>query len=230
MIEFIATKETHEIISIDRKNASKNGKIYGPVKEMIVSYDELIVLLYVSMEHREQQEETQKKQAAVESFINDKYKSYIDDKVKYYHTDAIKKSTDPNKPIRFTHCSLLISRIVTVRAFDAHHCPGSCMFLFEMFEGSGDHLDSFFSMLHTGDFRYNEDMKSDLKNLKDPIPSLTLLHVDDTCYYRNDKGEMYRTLTKDEAIENIRQLIKARQKDNIKCYEFQLHRIEKSEM
>ena len=42
--------------------------------------------------------------------------------------------------------------------------------------------------------------------------------------------QMNRTLTKEEAIENIRQLIKARQKDNIKCYEFQLHRIEKSEM
>lgn len=61
------------IISIDRKNASKNGKIYGPVKEMIVSYDELIVLLYVSMEHREQEEEAQKKQeTAVESFISGK--------------------------------------------------------------------------------------------------------------------------------------------------------------
>lgn len=219
------------IISIDRKNASKNGKIYGPVKEMIVSYDELIVLLYVSMEHREQEEEAQKKQeTAVESFISGKYKSYKDDKIKIYHTDAIKKPTDPNKPIRFTHCSPLISRIVTVRAFNAHHCPGSCMFLFEMFEGSGNHFESFFSMLHTGDFRYNEDMESELKNLKDPIPSLTLLHVDDTCYHRNDKGQLYRTLTKEEAIENIKQLIKARQKDNIKCYEFQLHRIEKSEM
>ncbi|KAK8830456.1 hypothetical protein WA577_000452, partial [Blastocystis sp. JDR] len=213
-----ATEETHKIISIDRKNASKNGIIYGPVKKMIVSDDELIVLLYVS---KEQKEGTQKKQeAAVESFINDKYKSYIDGKVKYYHTDAIKESTDPKKPIR----------IVTVRAFNAHHCPGSCMFLFEMFEGSGDHLDSFFSMFHTGDFRYNENMEKDFKNLKNPIPNLTLLHVDDTCYYRNDKGQMYRTLTKDEAIENIRQLIKARQKDNIKCYEFQLHRIEKSEI
>ena len=223
MIKFIATEETHKIISIDRKNASKNGIIYGPVKKMIVSDDELIVLLYVSKEQKKQE-------AAVESFINDKYKSYIDDKVKYYHTDAIKESTDPKKPIRFTHCSLLISRIVTVRAFNAHHCPGSCMFLFEMFEGSGNHFESFFSMLHTGDFRYNENMEKDFKNLKNPIPNLTLLHVDDTCYYRNDKGQMYRTLTKDEAIENIRQLIKARQKDNIKCYEFQLHRIEKSEM
>ena len=92
---------------------------------MIVSCDELIVLLYVSKEQREQQEETQKKQAAVESFINGKYEYYKNGKVKYYHTDAIKKSTDPNKPIRFTYCSLLISRIVTVRAFNAHHCPGS---------------------------------------------------------------------------------------------------------
>lgn len=228
MIEFIATKETHKIISIDREASKKKNT--GPVEPMIVSYDELIVLLYVSKEQREQKEETQKKQAAVESFINDKYKSYKDDKVKYYHTDAIKESTDPKKPIRFTYCSLLISRIVTVRAFNAHHCPGSCMFLFEMFEGSGNHFESFFSMLHTGDFRYNENMEKDFKNLKNPIPNLTLLHVDDTCYYRNDKGQMYRTLTKDEAIENIRQLIKARQKDNIKCYEFQLHRIEKSEM
>ncbi len=228
MIKFIATEETHKIISIDRKNASNSDKTYGPVKEMIVSYDELIVLLYVS---KEQKEGTQKKQeAAVESFINDKYKSYKDDKVNYYHTDAIKESTDPKKPIRFTYCSLLISRIVTVRAFNAHHCPGSCMFLFEMFEGSGNHFESFFSMLHTGDFRYNEDMESELKNLKDPIPSLTLLHVDDTCYHRNAKGQMYRTLTKEEAIKNIKQLIKAQQKDNTKCYEFQLHRIEKSEM
>ena len=228
MIEFIATKETHKIISIDREASKKKNT--GPVEPMIVSYDELIVLLYVSKEQREQKEETQKKQAAVESFISGKYEYYKDDKVKYYHTDAIKKSTDPKKPIRFTHCSLLISRIVTVRAFNANHCPGSCMFLFEMFEGSGNHFESFFSMLHTGDFRYNENMEKDFKNPKNPIPNLTLLHVDDTCYYRNDKGQMYRTLTKDEAIENIRQLIKARQKDNIKCYEFQLHRIEKSEM
>ena len=213
MIEFIATKETHKIISIDREASKK--KSTGPVEPIIVSCSELIVLLYVSKEQREQQEETQKKQAAVESFISGKYEYYEDGKVKYYHTDAIKKSTDPKKPIRFTHCSLLISRIVTVRAFDAHHCPGSCMFLFEMFEGSDDHFESFFSMLYTGDFCYNNIMKDYCKSINSIIPSLTLLHVDDTACLLNKNSFTGIPYSREDAINTIHYLINKMKKGKV---------------
>lgn len=139
-----------------------------------------------------------KQETTVESFINDNYKSYKDNRIKYYHTDTVKEPMDSYKPIRYNQYPLLISRIVTVRAFDAHNCPDSCMFLFEMFEGNDDDFGSFFSMLYTGDFCYNNRMKEYCRGLNTIIPSLTLLHIDDTAcllnkdsltdipYYRND--------------------------------------------
>ena len=102
----------------------------------------------------------------------------------------------------FFHC-----RVVTVRAFDAHHCPGSCMFLFEMFEGRGQDLHPFFSMLYTGDFRYDESMKEEWKGIK-RIPKLTLLHVDDTCFCKNKKEFSGRTYSREEASKKLYTLIK----------------------
>ena len=92
--------------------------------------------------------------------------------------DAAEESMKPDSPLRLLLLSSFICRVVTVRAFDAHHCPGSCMFLFEMFEGKGQDLHPFFSMLYSGDFRYDESMKEEWKGIK-KIPKLTLLHVDE---------------------------------------------------
>ncbi|KAK8830457.1 hypothetical protein WA577_000453 [Blastocystis sp. JDR] len=173
--------------------------------EYRITYDELIVFSNASM----------KQEVSVESFINGNYNSYKDDRIKYYHTDTVKEPMDSYKPIR----------IVTVRAFDAHNCPGSCMFLFEMFEGSDDHFESFFSMLYTGDFRYNEDMKSDLKYLIDPIPSLTLLHVDDTACLLNKNSFTGIPYSREDAINTIHYLINKMKKGkkslsvNIVCSE-----------
>ena len=173
--------------------------------EYRITYDELIVFSNAAM----------KQEVAVESFIRGHYKSYIDNRIKYYHTDTVKEPMDSYKPIRYNQYSLLISRIVTVRAFDAHNCPDSCMFLFEMFEGSGDHFESFFSLLHTGDFRYNEDMESELKNLKDPIPSLTLLHVDDTACLLNKNSFTGIPYSREDAINTIHYLINKMKKGKV---------------
>ena len=126
-----------------------------------------------------------KQETTVESFINDNYNSYKNDRIKYYHTDTVKEPMDSYKPIRYYQYSLLISRIVTVRALNAYQCPDSCMFLFEMFEGNDDDFGSFFSMLYTGDFCYNNKMKDYCKSIISIIPSLTLLHVDDTACLLN---------------------------------------------
>ena len=173
--------------------------------EYRITYNELIVLSNASM----------KQEVAVESFINGNYNSYKDDRIKYYHTDTVKEPMDSYKPIRCKQYPLLISRIVTVRAFNTHHCPGSCMFLFEMFEGNDDDFGSFFSMLYTGDFRYNEDMKSDLKYLIDPIPNLTLLHVDDTTCLLNKNSFTGIPYSSNDAEKTVHYLIRRMKRGSV---------------
>lgn len=173
--------------------------------EYRITYDELIVFSNASM----------KQEVSVESFINGYYNSYKDDRIKYYHTDTVKEPMDSYKPIRYNQYPLLISRIVTIRAFDAHNCPGSCMFLFEMFEGSDDHFESFFSMLYTGDFCYNNIMKDYCKSINSITPSLTLLHVDDTACLLNKNSFTGIPYSREDAINTIHYLINKMKKGKV---------------
>lgn len=50
-------------------------------------------------------------------------------------------------------------------------------------------------------------MKEEWKGIK-KIPKLTLLHVDDTCFCKNEKGKMYKTLTKKEAIVSVQTIMR----------------------
>ena len=165
----------------------------------------------------------------VEVFVNKEYREVRGAVFKYYHTNAVEESMKPDSPLRLLLLSSFICRVVTVRAFDAHHCPGSCMFLFEMFEGKGQDLYPFFSMLYTGDFRYDDSMKEEWKGIK-RIPKLTLLHVDDTCFCKNEKGKMYKTLTKKEAIGNIQTIMNDLSNKGIIQYVFQCYGKAKNEM
>ena len=127
----------------------------------------------------------------------------------------------PDSPLRLLLLSSFICRVVTVRAFDAHHCPGSCMFLFEMFEGKGQDLHPFFSMLYTGDFRYDESMKEEWKGIK-RIPKLTLLHVDDTCFCENRKEYSGRTCSREEASKKLDLWISGMKSNYVNSYSFAL--------
>ena len=179
-------------------------------------------------DNKEEKEEKGEKKI-VEDFVNKEYKELEGVVFKYYHTNAVEESMKPDSPLRLLLLSSFICRVVTVRAFDAHHCPGSCMFLFEMFEGKGQDLHPFFSMLYTGDFRYDESMKEEWKGIK-RIPKLTLLHVDDTCFIKNEKGKMYKTLTKKEAIVNVQTIMKDLSNKGITQYVFQCYGKAKNEM
>ena len=148
---------------------------------------------------------------------------------KYYHTNAVEESMKPDSPLRLLLLSSFICRVVTVRAFDAHYCPGSCMFLFEMFEGKGQDLHPFFSMLYTGDFRYDESMKEEWKGIK-RIPKLTLLHVDDTCFCKIENGKVYKTLTKKEAIVSVQTIMKVLSNKRITQYVFKCSGKAKNEL
>ena len=165
----------------------------------------------------------------VEEFVNKEYKELEGAVFKYYRTNAVKESMKSDSPLRLLLLSSFICRVVTVRAFDAHHCPGSCMFLFEMFEGKGQDLHPFFSMLYTGDFRYDDSMKEEWKGIK-RIPKLTLLHVDDTCFCKNEKGKRYKTLTKKEAIGNIQTIMSDLSKKGFKQFVFKCSGKAKNEL
>ena len=160
-------------------------------------------------------------EARVEKFINDYYKDVKD--VMFFHTNAVMEEMNDNFPIRFYFMTSLSCRIVTVRAFDAHHCPGSCMFLFEMFEGNDKEIHLFFNMLYTGDFRYDDNMKEEWKEIKNDVMKLTLLHVDDTCFCVNEKGQMYQTLKKEDAKDNVLKIMKDLGERGVKQYVFQCY-------
>lgn len=162
-----------------------------------------------------------KEKEAVEEFVNKEYKELEGVVFKYYHTNAVEESMKPESPLRLLLLSSFICRVVTVRAFDAHHCPGSCMFLFEMFEGKGQDLHPFFSMLYTGDFRYDESMKEEWKGIK-RIPKLTLLHVDDTCFCENRKEYSGRTCSREEASKKLDLWISGMKSNYVNSYSFAL--------
>ena len=166
-------------------------------KKYCIRKDELVVFSNASDQEKK----------IVEVFVNKEYREVRGAVYKYYHTNAEEESMKPDSPLRLLLLSSFICRVVTVRAFDAHHCPGSCMFLFEMFEGKGQDLHPFFSMLYTGDFRYDDSMKEEWKGIK-RIPKLTLLHVDDTCFCKNKKEFSGRTYSREEASKKLYTLIK----------------------
>lgn len=108
---------------------------------------------------------------------------------------------DPSYPLSSTSLilnenvsdSTLQTRLVRVDVIDANHCPGSCMFLFSLFdwnETTDPHKPSFhlfYRVLYTGDFRFESRMLDDgiLRRFSDNRgESLDLLMVDNT--YNNE--------------------------------------------
>ncbi|XP_019402347.1 PREDICTED: 5' exonuclease Apollo [Crocodylus porosus] len=91
-------------------------------------------------------------------------------------------------------------RTMTVTPIDAHHCPGSVMFLFE-----GD----FGVVLYTGDFRYTPAM------LKEPV--LMNQKQIDVLYLDNTNCDPALVLpSREQATEQIKELIKAHPKYQVK--------------
>ncbi|XP_025047708.1 5' exonuclease Apollo [Alligator sinensis] len=89
---------------------------------------------------------------------------------------------------------------MTVTPIDAHHCPGSVMFLFE-----GD----FGVVLYTGDFRYTPAM------LKEPV--LMNQKQIDVLYLDNTNCDPALVLpSREQATEQIKELIKAHPKYQVK--------------
>jgi len=83
---------------------------------------------------------------------------------------------------------------ITVRAYDAHHCPGALMLLFE--RGAKRYL-------HTGDFRYTaeHDLHPEL------FDGIDTLFLDRT--YAPAGGETWEHPTQEEAIEEVLEIIRA---------------------
>lgn len=123
---------------------------------------------------------------------------YPDSKGKKYFFATRDACREKNSkyPLRYHVCKETLNcRVVVVRCIDAHHCPGSIMFLFEMYRGyflcymfnnRKDKIEKecFFRMLATGDFRYTKDMKQSIETLgiHTPEKQITLLHCDNTCH------------------------------------------------
>ena len=124
-------------------------------------------------------------------------------------------------------------RLLVVRLVKVHHCPGACMFLFSMYKGEDiTSMERFFSMLDTGDFRFNDELRHDLSvvlkkadfNKKKRI---SLVHVDNTCdsycdtiVYRYNRikktwypctiKKAYHTLSLKEAVDMMDATIKSK--------------------
>ena len=125
----------------------------------------------------------------------------------------------------------LMLRLLVVRLIKVHHCPGACMFLFSMYKGEDvTSMERFFSMLDTGDFRFNDELKQELSVVLkkadfDEERTISLVHVDNTCesycdtvvyrYNRIKKAwypctikKAYHTLSLKEAVDKMDATIK----------------------
>lgn len=85
-------------------------------------------------------------------------------------------------------------------------------------------LRRFFSMLDTGDFRFNNELNKELEGKLeslgfDKANPLSLIHVDNTCDDYHDKyGTPYRTLTLEETLKKMNEAVEATKKRVICCF------------
>lgn len=86
---------------------------------------------------------------------------------------------------------ILLPSQITIKAFDANHCPGAVMFLFTV---NGK------KYLHTGDFRYYKQHDS----YPELFEGIDTLYVDST--FKNENGN-YNHPSQEEAIDQIIELI-----------------------
>ena len=113
------------------------------------------------------------------------------------------------------HCLML--RLLVVRLIKVDHCPGACMFLFSMYKGEDiTSMERYFSMLDTGDFRFNDELRQELSVVLkkadfDKEKPISLVHVDNTCesYHFKTKKE-YHTLSLKEAVDMMDATIKSK--------------------
>ena len=73
-------------------------------------------------------------------------------------------------------------------------------------------MERYFSMLDTGDFRFNDELKNDLSVVLkkagfDDTNPISLVHMDNTCDVYNYKTE-YSTLSLQEAVDKMDATIK----------------------
>ena len=115
-----------------------------------------------------------------------------------------------NHLLRFVSCFQLTHSVLLVVAIDANHCPGSCMFSFSLYEGSKpSDMENIFSMLYTGDFRISPQILSFVQRT-----SLSLLHVDDTCYHKPN----YHPLHLNDAVDLATRFIRKEGKEKRVCF------------
>lgn len=90
------------------------------------------------------------------------------------------------------------------------------MFLFSMYKGEDvTSMERYFSMLDTGDFRFNDELRQDLSVVLkkadfDEEKPISLVHMDNTCesYHFKSKIE-YHTLSLKEAVDMMDATIKS---------------------
>lgn len=111
----------------------------------------------------------------------------------------------------------LMLRLLVVRLIKVHHCPGACMFLFSMYKGEDiTSMERFFSMLDTGDFRFNDELRQKLSVVLkkadfDEEKPISLVHVDNTCKsYHSETKKEYNTLSLKEAVDKMDATIKSK--------------------
>ena len=120
-------------------------------------------------------------------------------------------NSDSDSPLlRFVSCIQLTPSVLVVVAIDANHCPGSCMFSFSLYEGSKlTDMKNIFSMLYTGDFRISPQILSFVQGA-----SVSLLHVDDTCYSKPN----YHPLQLNDAVDLATRFIRREGTEKKVCF------------
>lgn len=149
-----------------------------------------------------------KKFKTVEKFLS-RLLCYYQPPYQIYPTLGVNPEGD-NHLLRFVSCIQLTPSVLLVVAIDANHCPGSCMFSFSLYEGSKlTDMANIFSMLYTGDFRISPQILSFVQGA-----SLSLLHVDDTCYSKPN----YHPLQLNDAVDLATRFIRREGTEKKVCF------------
>lgn len=95
-------------------------------------------------------------------------------------SDALFRMSKKGKPNQYECDDLLTNSFLLVRVAKSNSAVGSCMYSFRAFELNKTSDDPLYSMLYTGHFVFDDEVKKSLTSIKEENGAYSLVYYDNT--------------------------------------------------
>ena len=95
-------------------------------------------------------------------------------------SDALFRMYKKDKPNQYGCDGLLTNSILLVRVAKSNSAVGSCMYSFRAFQLNKNAMKPLYSMLYTGNFVFDDEVKESLTSIKEENGDYSLVYYDNT--------------------------------------------------